>query len=400
MVSNFLFPENNMGKIATVESRVIEYHLIEGFLQTKPRARPKEIAAATGLVIQSVVHYQKAKKRWDKILVILEKTPDISFNALKEKMKSAFDVFRTDIDVLLEIHPEKIGRQLVGRLRRDAHNAVVRREIALKLLARNPEVTRRELAEAMGVDRRSVARVLRNLSVPIPRKSNFKEDLEKRRERLKKKLIVLFSRRREWSVDELSQELSVKRPFLEGVLAEMYDGAYGHLVPEKVSDQFLTQARRARLVELKRENPYRGASELARFLGVTVEQIKADMSAVAAEWARARKDDYEFYVDSMLHEIRYVKQLCMLRHLGPKDKDGKYRDDYKPSPEWLRLFIQAQEREAKLLGLDAPERVDIGISSPLSKEERDRVTRAFLSSEQKDVVDLLPNLAMREDDNG
>ena len=150
----------------------------------------------------------------------------------------------------------------------------------------------------------------------------------------------------------------------------------GVLIKEKQasSPRFIVESRRRAVALLMKDNPYMTQASIARKLKTSTTNINDDVKAITTRMRREQAEGYEIYREKTLQEIAAIKQRCLDRY------DGNIK---KASSRWLEVWLQAVEKEAKLLGLNAPERkiIDTEITVQ-SKEERDAVIDAYIVSEE------------------
>lgn len=124
----------------------------------------------------------------------------------------------------------------------------------------------------------------------------------------------------------------------------------------------ITLARRAEMArrrELVAELMLSGATErqMTERLKVSAGTVHNDVVAVRQEWAKNRMDTYEKYVDAYDARLRQLErriaQLITEGDLGAIDRALKILD-----------------QRARLLGLNAPTRMDVRSDDPISNEIR------------------------------
>jgi len=82
--------------------------------------------------------------------------------------------------------------------------------------------------------------------------------------------------------------------------------------------------------------------EIATQLGVTQQLISLDLKAIRSEYRAERTE----ILDREAAELDHIERECALRY--QRDKAG----------EWIDRRLKVKERRAKLLGLDAPAKVE------------------------------------------
>lgn len=90
-------------------------------------------------------------------------------------------------------------------------------------------------------------------------------------------------------------------------------------------------------------------SEIAQMLGVGQATISRDIQAILADWKRAYLVDAEAYVLRDLADLDSLERECATRLRATGEAI------------WVLRLVQIKGRRAKLLGLDAPSKVDISV---------------------------------------
>lgn len=138
---------------------------------------------------------------------------------------------------------------------------------------------------------------------------------------------------------------------------------------------------RKRVLEIKKEDPALTNSQVSLHLGVSMAEVKRAIKDALMVWQIEKADNYEFYFQKTLGELNDVRAECWQQHNNGKGDDGKG----KVSSRWMEIALQAQEKQINMLGLKAPERVDIRQDIVVSKQERDRLVSAALATDSVDV---------------
>ena len=168
----------------------------------------------------------------------------------------------------------------------------------------------------------------------------------------------------------------------------------GHLFHNK--HKFALADRRKRILDLIQENPGLTHIQIAEAIGCDRATVSRDLRAIADELKLQTTEDFMIHRDRVLREIHGNKfecmrrlQLCTSPHQGSRWMD-----------EWNKLV----EKEIRMLGLNAPERVMLSIKDDFTKEERDAAINAALYS--MDIIDItpdnmkqIPNLQLESDEN-
>ena len=168
----------------------------------------------------------------------------------------------------------------------------------------------------------------------------------------------------------------------------------GHLFHNK--HKFQLADRRKRLLDCIQANPGLTHAQLGEAVGCDRATISRDLRAIADELKLQTTEDFMIHRDRVLREIHGNKFECMrrLNECKSPHQGSRWMD------EWNKLV----EKEIRMLGLNAPERVMLSIKDDFTKEERDAAINAALYS--MDIIDItpdnmkqIPNLQLEEDKN-
>lgn len=86
---------------------------------------------------------------------------------------------------------------------------------------------------------------------------------------------------------------------------------------------------------------------IADQFGVSQATISNDIKALLKTWREKRETDVEDAVTRQVEELRLIREKAW----------GQWRSTN--DVRWLDTVMKAQDRESKLLGLDAPKRTDV-----------------------------------------
>jgi DNA-binding MarR family transcriptional regulator len=130
-----------------------------------------------------------------------------------------------------------------------------------------------------------------------------------------------------------------------------------------------------------KENPGLSHAELAEIVGCDRSTIARDLRAISDELRIQTTEDFMLHRERVLREVQANKDECMRRLNACKNpaQGSRWMD------EWNKLI----EKEIRMLGLHAPEKLMLSIKDEFSKEERDAAVNAALAG-MDDVIDVLP----------
>jgi DNA-binding MarR family transcriptional regulator len=169
----------------------------------------------------------------------------------------------------------------------------------------------------------------------------------------------------------------------------MYTGLIFHN-----KNRFKHAERRKKIMDAMREHPGLSQLELAEIIGVDRSTISRDMRVIADELRIQTSEDFMIHRDRVLREVQANKDECMRRLSLCKNPHQGSR--------WMDEWNKLVEKEIRMLGLNAPEKLMLAIKDEFSKEERDAAVNAALAG--IDMIDITPEtlkqLPMGTSDNG
>lgn len=139
------------------------------------------------------------------------------------------------------------------------------------------------------------------------------------------------------------------------------------LIP--LQKKIMLQDRRRRIAEIYAKYPKIKQREVADMLGVDRAQVSRDLKIITQEWQEERITAFEIHLARQLEELEEIKDDC-------KQRLGRIKNAHQGS-RWTEMQIKCLDRQAKLLGLYAPEKHMIA-AEVQSKEDRDAVVRAAI----------------------
>lgn len=142
--------------------------------------------------------------------------------------------------------------------------------------------------------------------------------------------------------------------------------------PNNKSSQVIAVEQRRSKVMALRIRGFR-PFEIAEKLGVTREQVDADVRRVRQEWAQARQDDLNGMIAEQLAKIDALereawdawersKLPAVMHKTGKSIKRGEWEEETTKEqvgdPRYLDTLAKLWDQRAKILGLNAAEKVD------------------------------------------
>jgi hypothetical protein len=113
-------------------------------------------------------------------------------------------------------------------------------------------------------------------------------------------------------------------------------------MPADAQGKFTVEQRREQVAQLYLAGATQPA--IAKQLGVALGTVNRDIQHVKAMWRESQIEAMDDAVTRHLTELDFIRQQLRLDYNATKN------------PNILKELIRVQEREAKLLGLDAPQR--------------------------------------------
>ncbi len=151
--------------------------------------------------------------------------------------------------------------------------------------------------------------------------------------------------------------------------------------------------RRRKLIDLIRENPDYNTRELAEVLGVNKGTVSRDLKKINEELNMQTTEDFMIHRNRILNEIHIHKKLCMerLQKLHHSPHQGS---------RWMEEWSKLLEKEIRILGVNAPDKMMIKHSQELTKEQKDAATNAALGviEDNTAVIDITPKQIEHKND--
>jgi DNA-binding MarR family transcriptional regulator len=146
--------------------------------------------------------------------------------------------------------------------------------------------------------------------------------------------------------------------------------------------------RRKKLIALIRENPDYQQGDLAEMMGVNRSTVSRDLKEINEELNMQTVEDFMIHRHRILSEIQENKELCMerLKRLANSPHQGS---------RWMEEWNKLVEKEARIFGLYAPDKMMIKHSQEFSKQEKDAAVNAALGvvEDNPTIIDLTPQIA-------
>jgi DNA-binding Lrp family transcriptional regulator len=134
---------------------------------------------------------------------------------------------------------------------------------------------------------------------------------------------------------------------------------------------------RNEILRLFREDPNISQEAIAATLGISISTVVKHIATMREKLHDERMQAYDIYLSNQLAELHEIKKECRRRLEGCKNAASGSR--------WLEMQLKAMEKEARLLGLNAPER-SIVANVRVTKEQRDAAVKA--AQRQMDVPSI------------
>lgn len=163
----------------------------------------------------------------------------------------------------------------------------------------------------------------------------------------------------------------------------------------KKSRQSLIKAdRQAKVAKILRQNPYLSTKELAKILKIAPSTLRADIQDIKLNFVKMSTEDFLFHRNRVLREIQDMKKRCITQLNKLKGQPTK-------GARWIEEYTKLIEKEAKILGLYAPELRLLAIKKVdgdiLDKHNRDAaIDAALFGVDSGDVIDILPKMISHE----
>jgi len=153
----------------------------------------------------------------------------------------------------------------------------------------------------------------------------------------------------------------------------------------RLTTKLTVEQRHRELIRLLRDNPGVDHQTLADALGVHRATISRDLKTITDNLRMMNSEAWMAHRDRILFEIEQNKQECM----GRLSRIKKAHQGSRWMEEWGKLV----DKQIRILGLNAPERLLVGDGDTFDKRDQDAAVQKALASlgiNTSDIIDITP----------
>ena len=197
-------------------------------------------------------------------------------------------------------------------------------------------------------------------------------------ETLEKKddILAFFNANPYSTIYEASQNISLPPQKIRDHVESMV--AAGEKIPYRnMPNELEMEAIKNDLISMKLEEPGISNKEIANRIGISPTFVSDIIRQTARTWERERTESYEFYYQSVVADLKVVKELAIERFKATPNSSSK----------WLEIDLTASNHLIEMLGLKAPQRheIDKHIQYEMTSKERDQIVDASIRTDALDV---------------
>jgi len=335
--------------------------------QTAKNLPAHELAEIAGCSSINISFCKKKTKSIDALKDSLRKNPEKNGVFFRK----ALDVSRKDINalfIILEVtNPGLVKKRHIFSTICDFELDEIKTRAAVFKASEN-HLLDHEIAAQIGVPIKQVKAYLQNLPVANPKTPQF-EFL--RRESHVREFFNVYPYS---TISEASKALKMSVKETRVIVEDLIK--HGEIIKFNNMPRPLEfEERKLMVIELKKQNPGLSEKEISLQLGISISQVRQAIQDTIRIWQMEKVVSYDFYSLNMLEELNEIKKEAMERHKASNASSSR----------WLEIFLIASQKQIDMLGLKAPEKIDINKKVVVSKEQRDSVVDAYMATETLDV---------------
>ena len=130
-----------------------------------------------------------------------------------------------------------------------------------------------------------------------------------------------------------------------------------------------------KITEIKLASPSVTNRELSIQLGVPISLIRRAIFETTKMWQSEHAESIDFYTKKVLTDLEDIEQETWNRTMASKSSSSR----------WLELNLMAKEKKINILGIKAPEKININKDIKINKSDRDKVVEGFMATDVTDV---------------
>ena len=157
---------------------------------------------------------------------------------------------------------------------------------------------------------------------------------------------------------------------------------YGVVSPKK---KYNIQERRRQVLAMIQKNPGIRQFDIAKKLGCDRSTVSHDLKAMSEEIKLQNSEAWQLQRDRVLTQIHEKKALC-------EDRLRRLHSNAHQGSRWMEEWQKLIDKEAKILGLYAPDKLMIRDEQTFDKKQEDASIDALMKAAgaAMDIIDLVP----------
>jgi len=327
----------------------------------------QEIGEITGVDMSDLSFFSEASKKLSRLRELIEENPEKSGVFFKRDCKIPKNELTGYYLVLETINPGLVKKRHLGSTVRDIEFDESKARVAVNKVS-HEFMQDHEIAAHLNLPIKQVKGCLQKLPAIQDGVPEF-ELL--RRESHVREFFNLYPYS---TVSEGAKALRMSTKETRVIVEDLIK--HGEMIKfNNVPRPLEYEERKSKVIALKRNDPTLTEKDISLELEISVSQVRQAIQDTIRMWQVEKVINFEFYSLNMMQELKEIKDAAMDRH---KASDGS-------SSRWLEIVLIAAQKEIDMLGLKAPERVDINKKITITKEQRDSVVDAYMATDSIDV---------------
>jgi hypothetical protein len=315
-----------------------------------------------GLSTEDVREFLKISQKVKHIETALTENPDIQFaaNGKSGMIDPQAMILQTLCPGMMSINNIKTSK-LVEKL-----NALKKKRAIYELHLEGLNMT--EISDKIETDKEEVNTVMSNLPATV---------VDSEFSKIKKEATIrnFFKLNPYATIEEASKTIKLTNKEIRSLIKDME--AYGEKIPySNVMTEVEEEKIKDLIVAIKSDDPSVTDKDISTRLNIPLSQVRRALREAIRIWQVERNVTYDFYLTRTIRELEMIKDLCMERHNAGEATSSR----------WAEIYLVAEEKIINILGLKAPEKLDIRNEIvDNTKEHRDEIIAAWMETDAIDV---------------
>ena len=363
-MSNFRKDKFSGLKKMTLFFDLLNYYELYQSMETLP---PREIAEITGIDTANTDFCSKKAKAISILRTLFKRNPNENTAFFKKTLRISSENLNTYLFILEITDPGLVKKKHIASTAKDIAIDGIKTRIAVnKASADNLLV--HEIAELLDLSIKSVRAHQQNL--PAENEETPEFELLRRESHVREFFNIYPYSTISEAAKSLRMSVKETRVIVEDLIK------HGEIIKfNNVPKPLEYEERKLDVIKLKKADPTLTEKDISLELGISISQVRQAIQDTIRIWQIEKIVSYDFYALSMMQELNDVKNMAMSRHKASEQSSSR----------WLEIVLDAAQKQIDMLGLKAPERVDINKKVTISKEQRDSVVDAYMATEILDV---------------